>query len=108
MGDQKMNLRIRIDPALKAKLEDVCRRKLSSQQDVIDRLVSWFVDLDETLQSLILGQIGPRDRVTVLEMVLKRLLDNAGGKEELVKGEGRSADAGRMAKKITPAKTEVK
>ncbi len=108
MGDQKMNLRIRINPALKAKLEDVCRRKLSSQQDVIDRLVTWFVDLDETLQSLILGQIGPRDRATVLKMVLKRLLDDADGKEDLVKGQGQSADAGRMAKKKKPAKTEVK
>jgi hypothetical protein len=77
MDNRDVNLRIRVTQDLKAKLENVCRRKLSSQQDVIETLVEWFVDLDETLQSVILGQIGPRDEATMLKMVLQRLGTNS-------------------------------
>jgi hypothetical protein len=99
MDEQKMNLRIRIDSELKSKLEKVCRRKLSSQQDVIDRLVTWFVDLDETLQSLILGQIGPRDQAVVLEMVLQRLLDDSAPEQAQPAVKGRTTGGGVIAKK---------
>ena len=76
MDNRNVNLRIRVTQDLKGKLENVCRRKLSSQQDVIETLVEWFVELDETLQSVILGQIGPRDEATMLKMVLQRLGKN--------------------------------
>ena len=82
MSGTKMNLRIRIDTNLKLKLEAVCRNKLSSQQDVVDRLVQWFVDLDETLQSVILGQIGPNDQTAILKMVLNQLLNESQSKSE--------------------------
>ena len=59
MDRRTFDLRIRVTQELRDDLEYVCRSELASQQDVIKRLVQWFVEMDDTAQSIILGQISP-------------------------------------------------
>ena len=59
MDRRTFDLRIRVTQELRDDLENVCRSELASQQDVIERLVQWFVEMDDTAQSIILGKSVP-------------------------------------------------
>jgi hypothetical protein len=81
---ERKNLRIRLTPELKDRIEEVAQRKRVSQQVLVDAVLEWFVGTDGLLQSLILGQIDPEDEAGVSEVALRRIA--ARRKEPVVVG----------------------
>jgi len=75
------NLRIRVEGPLNKSLSDFSDRKKISKQDTINSLLTWFLDQDGLLQSLIVGQIESSDSGQVAEIVLKRIADDSRGKK---------------------------
>lgn len=69
----KPDLRVRLRPGLKEKLDDAIGAKKTSQQSAVNELVAWFVAQDGMLQSLILGQVDEQYRAQVARLILARM-----------------------------------
>jgi len=63
---------VHLPPAAKAKLDDVCFTRGMSIKMLLGRLIIWFVDLNRTEQSIVLGQIEVSDINNLAEMLMKR------------------------------------
>lgn len=63
---------VHLSPEAKAKLDDVCFRRGMTIKRLLGRLIEWFVDLDKTEQSIVLGLVEDADIKGLAEMVLTR------------------------------------
>jgi hypothetical protein len=63
---------VHLSPEAKAKLDDVCARRGMSIKMLLGRLITWFVDLDKTEQSIVLGQVEDTDVKKLAELLLTR------------------------------------
>lgn len=61
-----------LSPEAKAKLNQVCASRGMSIKMLLGRLLSWFVDLDKTEQSVLLGQVEDKDVIGLAEMIARR------------------------------------
>lgn len=64
------NLRIRVSPGINSRLSEVSERKRIKKQDIIEGVLSWFLDQDSRLQSLVVGQIEPEFHAEIIDKVL--------------------------------------
>lgn len=69
------NLRIRVTERTNAGLTRLSEARKISKQDAIEALLVWFLDLDEMLQAMILGQVPDTYGPDVVKLVLRRLAD---------------------------------
>jgi hypothetical protein len=60
---ERKNLRIRLDPLDKDELDKLLDNKRISLQDAMESLVKWAILQDDTVQSVIFGQI--RGEITI-------------------------------------------
>lgn len=65
------DLRIRVSAKLAGAIDAFCERKRISKQDLAEGLFWWLVKGDDTIASMILGQIDADD--DLIETVLRRL-----------------------------------
>ena len=63
---------ILLSPEAKAQLDSVRERRGMSIKRLLGQLVTWFVDLDATEQSVVLGQVEKQDVVGLSEMIARR------------------------------------
>jgi len=63
---------VHLSPEAKRKLDEVCARRGMSIKMLLGRLITWFVDLDKTEQSIVLGQVEDADVKDLAEMLLTR------------------------------------
>ena len=83
---------VHLSPEAKAKLDDVCARRGMSIKMLLGRLITWFVDLDKTEQSIVLGQVEDTDVKKLAELLLTRVPRPAAAAP---KSAGRARKAGR-------------
>ena len=70
---QTADLRVRLGPDLKGRLDAVLNARKVSQQVGMVEVVEWFVSQDAMVQAMVLGLIPVEDRGSVAKIVLKRL-----------------------------------
>jgi hypothetical protein len=56
----------------KARLDAVCDARGMTIKSLLGRLIEWFVELDKTEQSIVLGQLSDVDIRTVAELIRRR------------------------------------
>jgi len=56
----------------KAKFDGACAGRGMTIKALLNRLVSWFVTLDRTGQSVVLGQVEPSDVTTLAGLIGRR------------------------------------
>lgn len=72
-GKQRPNIvSVHLSPESKGQLDDVCAKRGMSIKMLLGRLITWFVDLDKTEQSIVLGQVEDADVKRLAEMLLHR------------------------------------
>ena len=63
---------VHLSPEAKKKLDQVCAKRGMSIKMLLGRLITWFVDLDRTEQSIVLGQVEHVDVQNLASMLLRR------------------------------------
>ena len=63
---------VHLSPESKARLDEVCFKRGMTIKRLLGRLIEWFVDLDKTEQSIVLGLVEDDDIKGLAEMVLDR------------------------------------
>ena len=63
---------VHLSPEAKAKLDDVCAKRGMSIKMLLGRLICWFVEIDRTEQSIVLGQVEDADVKTLAQMITQR------------------------------------
>jgi len=61
-----------LSPEAKAQLDSVSELRGMSIKRLLGQLITWFVDLDRTEQSVVLGQVEDGDLMSLSEMVVRR------------------------------------
>ena len=59
-------------PDDKAKVDKACTNRGMTMKALLGRLVSWFVTLDRTEQSIVLGQVEARHVRTLADLIGRR------------------------------------
>lgn len=81
MGDERVQIRADVPPDVKDGFDAAHKKFGVSQKAALRELMRWFAEQDGMMQALVLGQIPPDDRPTILTMLLKRMADEADTKE---------------------------
>ncbi len=63
---------VHLSPESKQRLDQVCATRGMSIKMLLGRLITWFVELDKTEQSIVLGQVEVDDVRSLAELVLRR------------------------------------
>ena len=63
---------VHLAPEAKGNVDKVCADRGMTIKSLLGRLIVWFVDLDKTEQSLVLGQLDAADVAGVADMVRRR------------------------------------
>lgn len=63
---------VHLSPEAKGQLDDVCDRRGMTIKTLLGRLICWFVELDRTEQSIVLGQVEDVDVRQLAELILTR------------------------------------
>jgi hypothetical protein len=63
---------VHLSPEAKAKLDDVCAKRGMSIKMLLGRLICWFVEIDRTEQSIVLGQVEEADMKSLAQMITLR------------------------------------
>jgi hypothetical protein len=63
---------VHLSPEGKAKLDKACADRGMTIKSLLGRLISWFVVLDKTEQSIVLGQLEESDVTSVADMIQRR------------------------------------
>jgi hypothetical protein len=63
---------VHLSPEAKARLDEACAQRGMSIKMLLGRLICWFVELDRTEQSIVLGQVEQSDVKNLAEMVIQR------------------------------------
>jgi len=71
---------VHLSPEAKAQLDDVCFRRGMTIKRLLGRLIEWFVALDKTEQSIVLGLVEDADIKGLAEMIQTRSAARAASK----------------------------
>jgi hypothetical protein len=63
---------IQLAPEGKTRLDNVCDARGMTIKSILGRLIEWFVELDRTEQSIVLGQLSDVDVRSVSELIRRR------------------------------------
>ena len=63
---------VHLSPESKAELDEVCARRGMTIKRLLGSLIEWFVALDKTEQSIVLGLVEETDIQGLAEMLLRR------------------------------------
>jgi hypothetical protein len=63
---------VHLSPQSKAKLDTVCEARGMTIKALLGRLIEWFVSLDRTEQSIVLGQVEPGDMRALARLIARR------------------------------------
>ena len=68
--DKLENLRIRVKGEVAEALTEFSNDRRISKQDIVEGLLTWFLDLEDLAQAMILGQVEPSE--DLIQTVLRR------------------------------------
>lgn len=63
---------VHLSPEAKASLDNVCAKRGMSIKMLLGRLITWFVALDRTEQSIVLGQVEDADVKRLADLLVQR------------------------------------
>ena len=63
---------VHLSPEGKAMLDNVCDMRGMTIKSLLGRLIEWFVTLDKTEQSIVMGQVEATDVKSLADMLAKR------------------------------------
>lgn len=63
---------VHLSPQAKQQLDDVCHRRGMTIKTLLGRLIEWFVELDKTEQSIVLGQVEDADVQPLADLIRAR------------------------------------
>ncbi len=63
---------INLSPQAKKQLDRVSEHRGMSIKRLLGQLITWFVDLDRTEQSVVLGQVEDKDVIGLSELIARR------------------------------------
>jgi len=63
---------VHLSPESKQRLDEVCFKRGMTIKRLLGRLIEWFVELDKTEQSIVLGLVEDEDIKGLADMVIKR------------------------------------
>ena len=63
---------VHLSPEAKARLGNVCSKRGMSIKMLLGRLICWFVELDRTEQSIVLGQVEAADVKSLAQLITQR------------------------------------
>ena len=63
---------VHLTPQGKAKLDKACADRGMTIKSLLGRLIGWFVTLDRTEQSIVLGQVEARDVRSLADLIGRR------------------------------------
>ena len=66
---------VHLSPESKQRLDEVCFKRGMTIKRLLGRLIEWFVDLDKTEQSIVLGLVEEADIKGLAEMVITRQVE---------------------------------
>lgn len=66
---------VHLSPQAKSDLDRVCDYRGMTIKSLLGRLITWFVDLDRTEQSIVLGQVEQSDVKELADLIAKRRTD---------------------------------
>lgn len=69
---------VHLSPEAKKDLDDVCELRGMTIKTLLGRLIEWFVVLDKTEQSVVLGQVEDIDVRQLAEIIARRHAQGAG------------------------------
>ena len=69
---------VHLSPEGKKDLDWVCENRGMTIKTLLGRLITWFVDLDKTEQSIVLGQVEASDVKNLAELVSRRRREASG------------------------------
>ncbi|MEP0846490.1 MAG: hypothetical protein HRF50_06660 [Phycisphaerae bacterium] len=87
---------VHLSPEAKQDLDDVCDLRGMTIKTLLGRLIEWFVVLDKTEQSVVLGQVEDIDVRQLAEIISRR---HARGVGDDLAGAIREARANQQARK---------
>jgi hypothetical protein len=70
---------VHLSPQGKTRLDKACADRGMTIKSLLGRLIGWFVELDKTEQSIVLGQLEQADLTTVAELLVRRRTKKIGG-----------------------------
>ena len=80
MLNKKAIMRIQLGASAKAELERFCDRRGMTQVSVVSRLVAWFVDQDEVVQTAVMSSLSESSMAKLAREMLKKLASDRGGR----------------------------
>ncbi|HUU96692.1 MAG TPA: hypothetical protein VM487_13215 [Phycisphaerae bacterium] len=69
---------VQLSPQGKAKLDKACADRGMTIKSLLGRLIGWFVTLDRTEQSIVLGQLEEADVTSVAGLIQRRSAKKGG------------------------------
>jgi hypothetical protein len=63
---------VHLSPESKAALDQACAERGMTIKALLGRLINWFNSMDRTEQSIVLGQVEPRDVQSLAKMITRR------------------------------------
>ncbi|MBU0617761.1 MAG: hypothetical protein KKI02_08590 [Planctomycetes bacterium] len=63
---------VHLSPEAKARLDSVCAKRGMSIKMLLGQLICWFVELDRTEQSIVLGQVERADVKNLAQLITQR------------------------------------
>jgi hypothetical protein len=73
MAAKRSIMRIQLDTSAKERLDQICKRRGMTQISVMSRLVNWFNQQDDIIQTDILQQLSEGSLAGVAKQLLKKL-----------------------------------
>ncbi len=69
---------VHLSPQAKEDLDRVCEYRGMTIKSLLGRLITWFVTLDRTEQSIVLGQVEQSDAHDMADLIAKRRATRGG------------------------------
>ena len=73
MSGKRSIMRIQVDADAKTELDRLCEKRGMTQIAVMSRLVGWFVQQDETIQTAVMATLSEGAMSQLAKQMLKRL-----------------------------------
>ncbi len=79
MPGKRAIMRIQLDADAKSELDKLCAKRGMTQIAVMSRLVGWFVEQDDVIQTAVMASLSDHAMAALAKQMLKRLASDRGG-----------------------------
>jgi hypothetical protein len=77
MAAKRAIMRVQLDMAAKDELDKLCDKRGMTQIAMMSRLVGWFVQQDEFIQTAVMGSVSEGTMARLAKQLLKKMASNS-------------------------------